>query len=539
MIGSNQLCCVAVFSFTDLKDVQKPKLLTQKVLCHYPQERRKCCAQREEKQSLANVVGVKTCIVVVIVVVFTPVGGSIMIVKQQLYLAVVLIIFLLGQAPASLLAAGHQTLQQFSDTQTPPSSEPPPSSPPRKPDQPRLHDEMFREFEMRLLRVFGMKARPKLDGGKPVIPKYMRDLYSKQMEHAYPNSQTSGRGYLPANTVRSFYHQDDHPNDCDDENGWTLTFNVSNIVEEEILTAADLRIFLDPSQIVQDTFNTEGDFTNNSKRYYNCKMALESDANKNACKRKFSLRVEVHEILLPTLGQRHIGECITRLLDTKLVPTSPRRPSSWLVFDVHPAVHKWRNQPNSNYGLAVRVYTASRTPVSVQPHRHIRLKRDADMEHDAWHNSRPLLVTYSDDGKAAPISSRQRRSAKHRRDRGKKKGRRSKKTQRRRKASLDCRRHPMYVSFSEVGWMEWIVAPSGYQAYFCEGKCLFPISDYLNTTNHAIVQTLVNSVMPNKIPRACCVPTDLSAISMLYVDEQEKVVLKTYQDMIVNACGCR
>ena len=333
---------------------------------------------------------------------------------------------------------------------------------------------------------------------------------------------------------------DNHPNNCNEENGWTLRFNVSNIVTKEILTAADLRIFLDASKIRQDSSNSAEDFGNGT-RYHNCNGGINlngSSEQKSACKKQLSLRVEVHEILAPT-DHRRSSECITRLLDTKLVQSSQRGPSLWLVFDVHPAVHKWRNSPHSNHGLSIRVYTASRMPISVQPHHHIRLKREANMEHEEWHNSRPLLITYSDDGKGAPISSRKRRSAKHRRDRGKKKGRRSRKTQRRRKASLECRRHPMYVSFSEVGWMEWIVAPSGYQAHFCEGKCLFPISDYLNTTNHAIVQTLVNSVMPNKIPRACCVPTELSPISMLYVDEHEKVVLKTYQDMTVNACGCR
>lgn len=457
-----------------------------------------------------------------------------MMVKQQLFLAVVLSAFLLGQAPATLLAADSPTARQLPGTPPPP---PPPSSQ-RRHEQSRLHDEMFREFEANLLRLFGMKERPKLDS-KPIIPKYMRDLYN---EHKVNTDPTSGRGYLPANTVRSFYHQDDLPNNCDEENGWTVTFNVSNIVNEEILTAADLRIFLDSSKIQRDSFSTGGEFNNGTNTlYYNCNVSPninDSSENKNACKKKLSLRVEVHEIMAPT-SRRRTGECITRLLDTKLVQSSHSSPSLWLVFDVHPAVHKWRHSPQTNHGLSIRMSTASRMPVSVQPHHHIRLKREANMEHDDWHNSRPLLITYSDDGKGAPISSRKRRSPKNRRDRGKKKGRRSRKTQRRRKASLECRRHPMYVSFSEVGWMEWIVAPSGYQAHFCEGKCLFPISDYLNTTNHAIVQTLVNSVMPNKIPRACCVPTELSPISMLYVDEQEKVVLKTYQDMIVNACGCR
>ena len=43
----------------------------------------------------------------------------------------------------------------------------------------------------------------------------------------------------------------------------------------------------------------------------------------------------------------------------------------------------------------------------------------------------------------------------------------------------------------------------------------------------------------HNVPRACCVPTELSSISMLYIDEYDKVVLKNYHDMVVEACGCR
>nr|AAB27336.1 bone morphogenetic protein-4, xBMP-4 [Xenopus laevis, Peptide Partial, 101 aa] [Xenopus laevis] len=101
-----------------------------------------------------------------------------------------------------------------------------------------------------------------------------------------------------------------------------------------------------------------------------------------------------------------------------------------------------------------------------------------------------------------------------------------------------CRRHSLYVDFSDVGWNDWIVAPPGYQAFYCHGDCPFPLADHLNSTNHAIVQTLVNSVN-SSIPKACCVPTELSAISMLYLDEYDKVVLKNYQEMVVEGCGCR
>ena len=60
----------------------------------------------------------------------------------------------------------------------------------------------------------------------------------------------------------------------------------------------------------------------------------------------------------------------------------------------------------------------------------------------------------------------------------------------------------------------------------------------MNGTNHAIVQTLVNAVNPS-IPRACCIPTDLSTLDMLYLDKYEKVILKKYEDMTVESCGCR
>ena len=94
------------------------------------------------------------------------------------------------------------------------------------------------------------------------------------------------------------------------------------------------------------------------------------------------------------------------------------------------------------------------------------------------------------------------------------------------------------ISF-QVGWHDWIVAPPGFNAHFCSGECTFPLQDHMNATNHAIVQTLVNSVNPSAVPRACCVPTELSPISMLYLDEYDKVVLKNYENMVIEGCGCR
>ena len=101
-----------------------------------------------------------------------------------------------------------------------------------------------------------------------------------------------------------------------------------------------------------------------------------------------------------------------------------------------------------------------------------------------------------------------------------------------------CQRHRLYVDFRDVGWNDWIVAPDGYEAFFCAGICPSPLSHHYNVTNHAIVQTMIHEMDRRLAGPACCVPTDLSPMSMLYVDENKKVVLKSYQEMVVNGCGC-
>uniref|UniRef100_A0A5F8GL90 Growth differentiation factor 7 n=1 Tax=Monodelphis domestica TaxID=13616 RepID=A0A5F8GL90_MONDO len=108
-----------------------------------------------------------------------------------------------------------------------------------------------------------------------------------------------------------------------------------------------------------------------------------------------------------------------------------------------------------------------------------------------------------------------------------------------RKGRSRCSRKGLHVDFKELGWDDWIIAPLDYEAYHCEGVCDFPLRSHLEPTNHAIIQTLMNSMAPEAAPPSCCVPAKLSPISILYIDAGNNVVYKQYEDMVVEACGCR
>ncbi|XP_023698947.2 bone morphogenetic protein 4 [Paramormyrops kingsleyae] len=363
---------------------------------------------------------------------------------------------------------------------------------------PEQNDAALRDFEATLLRMFGLQCRPR-PSRSAVVPQYLVDLYHAQSGEAEQPGPPGATFQYPersasrANTVRAFHHQesleqvvaDEWADVSGDDSPLRFVFNLSSIPPGELLSSAELRLY---------------------------RQRIPGAELHSADQRRH--RINVYEVLKVVRG----GQLITRLLDTRLVQHDT---SGWESFDVSPAALRWTHEHVPNLGLAVEVLHLNRT--AAQQGRHVRLSRSLHTTpEEDWSQLRPLLVTFGHDGKGHPLTRRSKRSAK---PRGRKKNR-------------HCRRHPLYVDFSDVGWNDWIVAPPGYHAFYCQGECPFPLADHLNSTNHAIVQTLVNSVN-SSVPKACCVPTELSAISMLYLDEHDKVVLKNYQEMVVEGCGCR
>lgn len=102
-----------------------------------------------------------------------------------------------------------------------------------------------------------------------------------------------------------------------------------------------------------------------------------------------------------------------------------------------------------------------------------------------------------------------------------------------------CSRYELYVDFTEIGLSSSIIAPKGYSAYHCKGLCQSPLSQEQQPTNHATVQGIVHSLgLVDGVEMPCCVPTKLLSTTILFYDDNENVILKTYEDMVADRCGC-
>ncbi|KAG9353208.1 hypothetical protein JZ751_017784 [Albula glossodonta] len=247
------------------------------------------------------------------------------------------------------------------------------------------------------------------------------------------------------------------------------------------------------------------------------------------------------------------------LLDTRVLWAADE---GWLVFDITETSNNWVLNPGRNLGLQLvlegvdgewdkepdTVLSVGYPAPALQGQRFSSQSMNPRvaglMGHNGPQSKQPFMVAFF---KATEIHVRGIRSA-NSKQRGSNRSKGQKSQEAMRVANFAenssseqkqaCKKHELYVSFRDLGWQDWIIAPEGYAAYYCEGECAFPLNSYMNATNHAIVQTLVHFINPETVPKPCCAPTQLHPISVLYFDDSSNVILKRYRNMVVRACGC-
>ncbi|XP_029374153.1 bone morphogenetic protein 16 isoform X1 [Echeneis naucrates] len=406
-----------------------------------------------------------------------------------------------------------------------------------------------------LLSRLGLQSQPDPRPGVPV-PRYLLDLYRfhQQQYHLVedPSFSFPSQHIQQANTVRSFHHNEPHGESPSavDHKRVHIFFNISSIPQDERVLSAELRLL--------------------------------RSGRASLAPGPHRLNLYISEDPEPTL------------LETRLLTAAHKTNDFWEAFSLSAELlHKVLSRSgtlgfllevtpeNSTSSHSDPILSSVASKVEAEKHKegHLRVCRSVGQNEHSWAQERPLLVTYSHDGRGEPLvkhgrrmrgrkgtKERARNSSKgHNRDqswvrakktvyalpgwsgdkgrvswseRGRVKRNGGRAAKLKRLSRNRCRRHPLHVDFKDVGWHKWIIAPSGYDAFFCLGECRFPLADHMNSSSHAMVQTLVNSVN-GAVPRACCVPTSLSPIALLYLDPQDRVVLKNYQDMVVEGCGCR
>ncbi|XP_070805330.1 bone morphogenetic protein 8A [Pituophis catenifer annectens] len=209
----------------------------------------------------------------------------------------------------------------------------------------------------------------------------------------------------------------------------------------------------------------------------------------------------------------------------------------WLTFDVTAASNHWLL--NRKYNLGLRLYVETEDGESVDPGLGGLLGRHGPR------SKQPFVVTFFQESENQVRLPRAAKQAKRR-------------PQHRKTYSFPhsnrlpglfddvyvsehsqvCRRHELNVKFQDFDWLDWVIAPQSYPAFYCDGECLFPLNSSMNATNHAIVQSLVHLMKPESIPKACCAPTKLSAIFVLFYDSNNNVILRKKRNMVVKSCGC-
>jgi len=107
-----------------------------------------------------------------------------------------------------------------------------------------------------------------------------------------------------------------------------------------------------------------------------------------------------------------------------------------------------------------------------------------------------------------------------------------------------CCRRPLWISFREIGWHDWILAPEGYQAYYCYGACP---PGHRTAHNHAAIRELVlqsstaaaaaAAARRPPIPRPACAATRLGSLALAHYLNGRRVV-SIFNDMIVEECRC-
>ncbi|KAG8000058.1 Bone morphogenetic protein 5, partial [Nibea albiflora] len=346
----------------------------------------------------------------------------------------------------------------------------------------RLRNHERREIQREILSILGLPHRPRpFSPGKQAssAPLFMLDLYNAMaVEEEEGVQQGAGKSFSAKaqGHSRKGYYSPQHA-------GYSRVaqpYRAAPLLgHSPALTSAHDTNFLNDADMVMSFVNLvekDKDFSHQRRHYKEFRFdltqipdgeavtAAEFRIYKDRSHSRYdniTLKVSIYQVIKEYQNK----DAETFLLDSKKVQASD---GGWLVFDI----------------------TATR--------RSINIKSAGIIGRNGPQSKQPFLVAFF---KASGVLLRSVRAAG-----GKKKNHNRNKSTNQQESSRApktgdyntseqkqaCKKHELYVSFRDLGWQDWIIAPEGYAAFYCDGECSFPLNAHMNATNHAIVQTLVS-----------------------------------------------
>ncbi|ELV11433.1 growth/differentiation factor 9 isoform X2 [Tupaia chinensis] len=103
----------------------------------------------------------------------------------------------------------------------------------------------------------------------------------------------------------------------------------------------------------------------------------------------------------------------------------------------------------------------------------------------------------------------------------------------------ECELHDFRLSFNQLKWDNWIVAPHRYNPRYCKGDCPRAVGHRYGSPVHTMVQNIIYEKLDSSVPRPSCVPAKYSPLSVLTIEPDGSIAYKEYEDMIATKCTCR
>lgn len=364
------------------------------------------------------------------------------------------------------------------------------------------------EMELEILNLLGLPNRPRRINGTQIrraAPQFLLDIYKSLVHEEEGNARIKRDIDLDLDdeeknaidesdvimTIESVNH---HVSGVRHERGKRIWFNVSDLPLAENIIGAELRIY-------------------------------KKEIKKKKVSRDFT--VTAYQLVNINNGEREL-EFISAINTTDVF-------SGWLSLNLTSCLSSWVVFPDSNKGLYLSVHFVDKPGHELRPEDIGLVTVKGEEE------SHPFMVAFLKG--SAQVKPRKRRDVDQKPRSRIKKSDYSSVIKNAggnvvHETSKSCKIRTLYVSFKDINWMDWIIAPEGYDGNYCAGDCNFPLNAHMNATNHAIVQTLVHLMIPTKFPKPCCAPTKLAPISVLYFVDDYNVILRKFKKMVVKSCGC-